>query len=79
MTISTLYQMTFTFVCPVPCNHLIRIDAIGVDAAVRKIIEAGGIAYRNDLLTERQLRDLIRFDMEKEDPSVDETGSRNDA
>ncbi len=73
--------MTYIFTCPIPCSRLIRIDANDADDAVRKIVKAGGMACRNGEspvscveshppmppLSERRLKDLVRFIMKEED------------
>lgn len=73
--------MTYTFMCPSPCNRMIRIDAGSDDDAVRKLIRAGAVECRTaggqsackkatirlSLLTVRQLHEVVRLSMTAEE------------
>ena len=39
--------MTYSFVCPFPCNKELRVDALGNEEAINKLIIAGAIGCRN--------------------------------
>ena len=39
--------MTYSFACPVPCDHEIKVHAKNNDDAVNAIIRAGAIRCRN--------------------------------
>jgi hypothetical protein len=39
--------MNFSFACPHPCNHEIKVDAQNYDSAVVKLIDAGAMCCRN--------------------------------
>jgi len=39
--------MIYSFICPIPCNHQILIDAENDDDAVTKLMLAGALRCRN--------------------------------
>lgn len=39
--------MTYSFVCPIPCNHEIRVYAENEDDAAMELIRAGALRCRN--------------------------------
>jgi ribosomal protein S11 len=73
--------MTYTFMCPSPCNRMIRVDASSDDDAIRKLIQAGAVACRRVggqnackeattrmyPLTAGQLCEVVRLSMTAED------------
>jgi hypothetical protein len=72
--------MTYSFACPLPCDHEIRVYAKNNDDAVNAIIRAGAIRCRNiekDCLCEKariqlppvpaeQLKRIVRLCMKEE-------------
>ena len=72
--------MTYSFACPFPCSHEIKVHAENSDAAVNAIIKAGAIRCRNiekqcrckearlkmPPITDEQLRSIVRLCMEEE-------------
>ncbi len=40
-------MMYYSFTCPLPCHHKIKVDAENRDDAVRKIMTAGAMSCRN--------------------------------
>ena len=79
--------MIYSFVCPVPCNYKIRVDAKNDDDAIKKIIMAGAIRCRNvrnqchcekanhnmPPMKEEQLRNIVRLCMKEECDKSDRT------
>jgi hypothetical protein len=76
--------MTFSFVCPAPCNHQVNVEAQNQEEAITKLITAGAMRCRNldkkadcevphlilPPLSSDQLRDIMRFSlMENQSPS----------
>ena len=72
--------MTYSFVCPAPCNREIKVDANDNLEAVKKIIMKGAISCRNidnqcnckqahlDMspIPEEQLRNIVSLCMREE-------------
>ena len=72
--------MTYSFACPVPCDHEIKVHAKDNDDAVNAIIRAGAIRCRNveknchcekarvqlPPVTVEQLRRIVRLCMKEE-------------
>lgn len=70
-------MMTHSFVCPIPCNHEIRVSAKNDDHAVIDLIEAGALRCRNikyrcrcekaqhDMspISEQELKQIVRICM----------------
>jgi hypothetical protein len=72
--------MTYSFVCPLPCNHIIQVDAENDHDAALELIAAGALRCRNaeyqcfcekapnDILpmSEEQIKQIVRTCMREE-------------
>ncbi len=61
--------MKYSFTCPPPCNHEIKVDAANDDEAVAKIMQAGE-SHKNEAhpgmeIPEEQMKGFIRMMMKK--------------
>jgi hypothetical protein len=62
--------MKYSFTCPAPCNYEIKIDAMGDDEAVNKIMAEGVKHAKKDHpdmppMTEGEMKTMIRTGMKK--------------
>jgi predicted aldo/keto reductase-like oxidoreductase len=62
--------MKYSFKCPAPCNHQIKVDAQNDNEAVDKIMAAGKVhakAAHPDMpqRSEKQMKDMLKAGMKK--------------
>jgi predicted small metal-binding protein len=62
--------MKYSFKCPAPCNHEIKVDAPNDDEAMNKIMAAGKVHAKEahpDMspMSEQEMKDMLKAGMKK--------------
>jgi hypothetical protein len=62
--------MKYSFKCPAPCNHEIKVDAQNDEEAMNKLMAAGKVHAKekhSDMpaMSEQQMKDMLKTGMKK--------------